>query len=99
MRCRWDVGYCDVFPTYIRFYLGGRKNSQYGGDFWDVAVLEKPGEMGVYHIALMAKRFSELGTGLMAIVGSPKASPGRPRQAGASRGARGACRVFKQAGD
>ena len=55
MRCRWDVGYCDVFPTYIRFYLDGRKNSQYGGDFWDVAAPEKPGEMGVYHIALMAR--------------------------------------------
>ena len=55
MRCRWDVGYCDVFPTYIHFYLDGRKNSQYDGDFWDVAAPEKPGEMGVYHIALMAR--------------------------------------------
>ena len=55
MRCRWDVGYCDVFPTYIRFYLDGRKNSQYGSDFWDVPAPEKPGEMGVYHIALMAR--------------------------------------------
>ena len=54
-RCRWEAGYCDVFPTYIRFYLDGRKNNQYGGDFLDVAAPEKPDEMGVYHIVLLAR--------------------------------------------
>ena len=26
-RCRWDAGYCEVFPTHIRFFLDGRKNN------------------------------------------------------------------------
>ena len=29
-RCRWDVGYCEVFATHIRFYLDGWQNNQYG---------------------------------------------------------------------
>ena len=55
-RCRWEAGYCDVFPTHARFYLDGRKNNQYGGDFLDVAVPSDPNEAGVYHIILLARK-------------------------------------------
>jgi len=54
-RCRWDPGYCEVFPTHIRFYLDGRKNNMYGGDFLDVAAPAVPEEFGVYHICLLAR--------------------------------------------
>ena len=53
-RCRWDEGYCEVFVTHIRFYLDGRKNNQYGGNFLDVARPEVPSVFGVYHACLRA---------------------------------------------
>ena len=54
-RCRFDDGYCEVFPTHIRFYLDGRKNNQYGGNFLDVAAPEDPETRGVYHILVAAR--------------------------------------------
>ena len=41
--------------THIRFYLDGRKNNQYGGNFLDVARPEDPAVFGVYHVCLLAK--------------------------------------------
>ena len=52
---RWDEGYCEVFATHIRFYLGGRKNNQHGGNFLDVARLEDPNLLGVYRVCLLAR--------------------------------------------
>ena len=46
-RFCWDEGYCEVFVTHIRFFLDGRKNSQYGGNFLDVARPENPDVLGV----------------------------------------------------
>jgi hypothetical protein len=54
-RCRYDRGYCEVFPTHIRFYLDGRKNNMYGGDFLDVAAPADPRERGVYHLCVEAR--------------------------------------------
>ena len=42
VRCRWGEGFCDVFPTHIRFYLDDRENSQYGGNYLDIARPEDP---------------------------------------------------------
>ena len=55
-RCRWDDGYCDIFPLHIRFYLDGRKNSQYRGNMLDIAIPSDPAVRGVYHACLIAKR-------------------------------------------
>ena len=55
-RCRWDVSYCEVFVTHIRFYLDGRNNNHYGGNFLDVARPEDPSMLGVYHACLLAVR-------------------------------------------
>jgi len=54
-RCRWDAGYCEVFHTHVRFYLDGRKNNQYGGDFLDVAAPADRRETGVYHLCVVAR--------------------------------------------
>mmetsp|Transcript_73989 Transcript_73989/g.139860 ORF Transcript_73989/g.139860 Transcript_73989/m.139860 type:complete len:468 (+) Transcript_73989:167-1570(+) len=54
-RCRWDDGYCEVFATHVRFYLDGRKNNMYGGDFLDVAAPADPRERGVYHLCVEAR--------------------------------------------
>jgi hypothetical protein len=54
-RCRWDDGFCEVFPTHVRFYLDGRKNNQYGGNFLDVAKPKDPRERGVYHLCVQAR--------------------------------------------
>jgi hypothetical protein len=54
-RCRWDAGYCEVFPTHIRFYLDGRKNNMYGGDFLDVAAPADRAKTGVYHLCVIAR--------------------------------------------
>ena len=54
-RCRWDDDYCDVFPTHVRFYLDGRKNNQYGGNFLDVARPPDEAVLGVYHVCVLAK--------------------------------------------
>ena len=55
-RCRWDDGYCDIFPLHIRFYLDGRKNNQYRGNMLDIAIPLDPKIRGVYHACLIAKR-------------------------------------------
>ena len=55
VRCRWGEGFCDVFPTHIRFYLDGRKNNQYGGNFLDIARPEDPNTVGVYHVVKLAR--------------------------------------------
>jgi hypothetical protein len=60
-RRRWDKGYCEVFPTHIRFYLDGRKNNQYGGDFLDVAAPANPRERGVYHVCVEAREVFRTG--------------------------------------
>jgi hypothetical protein len=60
-RCRWDPGYCEVFPTHIRFYLDGRKNNMYGGDFLDVAAPADPHERGVYHLCVEARAVFQSG--------------------------------------
>ena len=54
-RCRYDSGYCEVHYSYVRFYLDGRKNNQYGGNFLDVARPVDPGVRGVYHLCVLAK--------------------------------------------
>jgi hypothetical protein len=37
-----------VFPTHVHFYLDGRKNDMYGGNFLDVAAPTEHNESGVY---------------------------------------------------
>ena len=54
-RCCWDEGFCEVIVTHIRFYLDGRKNNQYGGNFLDVARPDDLAVFGVYHVCLLAK--------------------------------------------
>jgi hypothetical protein len=51
-RCRWVEGFCEVFPTHVRFYLDGRKNDMYGGNFQDVAAPAEHNESGVYHLCV-----------------------------------------------
>ena len=55
VRCRWDEGFCDVFPTHIRFYLDGRKTNQYGGNLLDIARPEDTNTVGVYHVVKLAR--------------------------------------------
>ena len=33
-RCRWDKGLREILRTHITFYLSGRKNKKYKGEFW-----------------------------------------------------------------
>jgi hypothetical protein len=54
-RCRWDKGYGEVLRTHISFYLDGRKNNIYDGDFLDVAAPADQAEFGVYHMCLFAR--------------------------------------------
>ena len=61
-RCRWDDGYCDIFPLHIRFYLDGRKNNQYRGNMLDIAIPLDPKIRGVYHACLIAKRTFKKGS-------------------------------------
>ena len=53
VRARWDDGYCEVSDTHARFYLDGRKNNQYGGNFLDIAKPENG--KGVYDLVVIAK--------------------------------------------
>ena len=53
VRARWNDGYCEVLETHVRFYLDGRKNNQYGGNFLDIAKPEKG--KGIYDLVVAAK--------------------------------------------
>jgi hypothetical protein len=66
-RCRWDEGFCEVFPTHVRFYLDGRKNDMYGGNFLDVAAPAEHNESGVYHLCVVARAVFRTGFVLAAI--------------------------------
>ena len=64
-KCRWDPGFCEVFPDspagpYIRFFLSGRKNDQYRGSFLDVAA-PLNGQRGLYHALLRGKNHFKTG--------------------------------------
>jgi hypothetical protein len=71
-RCRWDKGFCEVFPTHIRFYLSGRKNNQYKGDILDVATPRRPTRHGIYHVAVRAQRLFKSGFVLPHVDGRSK---------------------------
>ena len=76
-RCQWGEGYCEVFPTHIRFYLDGRKNNQYGGAFLDIARPEDPGVFGIYHLVLARLEFASEGFVLPHISSSGKVDNSR----------------------
>lgn len=73
-RCRWDEGYCEVFPTHVRFFLDGRKNDQYRGSFVDIARPEDPREKGVYHVVARARSVFRTGFVLPKIDGKGRVS-------------------------
>ena len=65
-RCRWDEGFCEIHPTYARFFIDGRKNNVYGGQFLDIAI-PADGSNGVYQLCVLAKSVFRSGFVLPAI--------------------------------
>ena len=60
-KLRWDDGWCDIFPTHVRFYIDGRKNSKYMGLFLDIAIPASGRAPSVYHAAVLGKRHFKSG--------------------------------------
>ena len=77
-RCRWIDDYCDVFPTHARFYLDGRKNNQYGGNFLDVARPRDEAVLGVYHVCVLAKSIFRRGYVLGSVDASGRVDVTKP---------------------
>ena len=77
-RCRWDDDFCDVFPTHVRFYLDGRKNNQYGGNFLDVARPRDEAVLGVYHVCVLAKSIFRRGYVLGSVDASGRVDVTKP---------------------
>ena len=77
-RCRWDKGYCEIFPSHIRFFLDGRKNDQYRGSFVDIARPEDPKMKGVYHVVVLARKVFRSGFVLPKIDGKGRVDSSAP---------------------
>ena len=78
IKCRWDDGFCEVFTSspagpYIRFFLSGRKTSQYRGSFLDVAA-PLGGSRGLYHALLRGKHHFKTGFVLRTVYGDGSAA-------------------------
>jgi hypothetical protein len=71
-RCRWDKGFCEIFPSHIRFYLDGRKNSQHKGNMLDLATPRHRARRGIYHMVLRAHRMFKTGFVLPHVDGRSK---------------------------
>ena len=65
--CKWDDGFCDVYPTHATFYLDKRKNKQARGDRLTVARMADPKESGAYDPVVLGKRVFQKGFVLPAI--------------------------------